>query len=152
MLLAFKQLFNYLTGSEVDLDEKCTTEKIKAESLKNFLKYLTTICRRLFPAIVSPSTFTFLALLIDVVVLEVVIYQVGLISGKYYKCLSDRDLNAFWSLTINAILYIIVNSILKSFKNFSNISFEYYLEKMFNSKFARFVFHTYEILLFTIFE
>jgi ATP-binding cassette subfamily D (ALD) protein 4 len=117
MLPAFKNLFNYLTGSEIDVDEK-RTKPIKAEPIKFFLKYLVKICRLLFPSIISPSTLTFLALLIDVVVLEVVIYRVGLISGKYYKCLSDRDLSAFWSLTINAILYIIVNSVLKSLKDF----------------------------------
>lgn len=142
---AIKSFFNYLRGSEVDTDEqeKQSTSKsslFRFESLKTFLKYTFRISSSLFPSCLSPPFFTFLALLVDVVVLEVVIYRVGLLSGeffsefihpqtphiiiaivilgRYYKCLSNRDLDAFWSLTISAVSYIVINSALKSVKDF----------------------------------
>lgn len=126
---AIKSFFNYLRGSEDDVTATTTNERrhgsrsflwshSRSESLKTFVKYTLGIGGQLFPSLLSASTFAFLALLADVIVLEVVVYRVGLLSGRYYKCLSDQDLHAFWTLTIMAALYIVVNSVLKSIKDF----------------------------------
>lgn len=77
-------LFNYLRGSEVDLEDASagvTRSSLSRESIKMFLKYTFQLTSKLFPSIFSAPTLTFLALLIDVVLLEVVIYRVGLLSG-----------------------------------------------------------------------
>lgn len=124
-----RSLFNYLCGSEVDDSDEyrrsthgggggARSNCVNCESLKTFLRYTFRITSKLFPSLLAPSTLAFFALLADVIVLEVVVYRVGLLSGRYYKCLSDQDLPAFWHLTLIAVLYIIVNSILKSIKDF----------------------------------
>lgn len=123
-----RSLFNYLCGSEVDDSDEyrrstrggggARSSCVNCESLKTFLRYTFRITSKLFPSLLAPSTLAFLALLADVIILEVVVYRVGLLSGRYYKCLSDQDLPAFWNLTLIAVLYIIVNSILKSIKDF----------------------------------
>lgn len=117
-----KAFFNYLTGHESQKSTENDVERKRSapmlESVKLFLKYFTRIWRLLFPKCAAVSTFLFAVLLVNVVVLEVVIYRVGLLGGKFYKCLSNRDVGSFWFLAISSVLYIIVNSLLKSVKDF----------------------------------
>ncbi|XP_069493721.1 lysosomal cobalamin transporter ABCD4 isoform X4 [Ambystoma mexicanum] len=49
---------------------------------------------------------------------QLVIYQVGVIPSQYYGVLGNRDMDSFRSLTILAILLILINSTLKSFDQF----------------------------------
>lgn len=115
-------IFNYIRGDEYPNQTRVTSHRHKfshlIESLKLFLKYLAKIIKHLFPSFLSASSILFLILLTDVVLLEFVVYRVGLFSGRYYKVLSNRDLTAFWPLAATSIAYIIINSLMKSIKDF----------------------------------
>jgi ATP-binding cassette subfamily D (ALD) protein 4 len=114
-----KEIFNYLTGSE-DASPRPRRENSANpfKSVKLFLKYFARLFRLLFPRLATPATLIFMMLLVDVVVLEVVIYRVGLLSGKYFRMLSNKDVASFWFLAVSSILYIVINSLLKSVKDF----------------------------------
>ncbi|MBN3314553.1 ABCD4 protein, partial [Atractosteus spatula] len=45
---------------------------------------------------------------------QLIIYQVGILPSKYYKTLSDKDLEGFKSLSLVAVFLIVLNSTLKS--------------------------------------
>lgn len=115
-----KKVFNYLRGDEYPDTSQLGQKSLGHlfESFKQFLKYLSTILKFLFPKFLCASTFLFLGLLIDVVALEFVVYRVGLFSGKYFKVLSGKDLDAFWPLALTSIAYITLNAFMKSIKDF----------------------------------
>uniref|UniRef100_G1S2G7 ATP binding cassette subfamily D member 4 n=1 Tax=Nomascus leucogenys TaxID=61853 RepID=G1S2G7_NOMLE len=50
---------------------------------------------------------------------QLVIYQVGLIPSQYYGVLGNKDLEGFKTLTILAVMLIVLNSTLKSFDQFT---------------------------------
>nr|QNH67961.1 ATP-binding cassette transporter subfamily D member 4 [Brachionus plicatilis] len=116
------RIFNYIRGDEYPNQTRTPSNRHKLshlfESLKLFCKYLAKVLKHLFPSFVSASSILFIILLIDVVLLEFVVYRVGLFSGRFYKVLSDRDLVAFWPLAATSIAYIIINSLMKSIKDF----------------------------------
>ncbi|CAF0708958.1 unnamed protein product [Brachionus calyciflorus] len=119
--LVMNAIFNYIRGDEYpEPIGSRNTNKIShmLDSFKKFLKYLNKILKYLFPSFKSASTFLFLFLLIDVVLLEFIVYRVGLFSGRFYKVLSNRDLDSFWPLALTSISYIIVNALMKSIKDF----------------------------------
>lgn len=117
-----KIIFNYICGYEYPTHSRIPTHGYKLShlfgSLKLFFKYLSKVVKYLFPSFISASSILFLILLIDVVLLEFVVYRVGLFSGRYFKVLSERDLAAFWSLAATSIAYIIINALMKSIKDF----------------------------------
>lgn len=114
------KIFKYLRGDEYTENPNGNVPKNKnlIESLKLFLKYLGKILKLLFPKFACAATLLFIILLIDVVALEFVVYQVGLFSGRYFKVLSSKDLDAFWPLALTSIAYIILNAFMKSIKDF----------------------------------
>lgn len=57
-------------------------------------------------------------LLILAIANEVAIYNIGLITGSYYRILNDKDEAAFFQQTIKSLLLIVAISLLKSFKEF----------------------------------
>lgn len=119
--LVMNAIFNYIRGDEYpEPIGSRNTNKIShmLDSFKKFLKYLKKILKYLFPSFKSASTFLFLFLLIDVILLEFIVYRVGLFSGRFYKVLSNRDIDSFWSLALTSISYIIVNAFMKSIKDF----------------------------------
>ncbi|XP_069064600.1 lysosomal cobalamin transporter ABCD4 [Pleurodeles waltl] len=83
-----------------------------------FLQRLLRILRVLFPHWLSRNTLMFGTLLFVALLAQLVIYQVGVIPSQYYGVLGNRDLDAFRSLTMVAIVLIIINSTLKSFDEF----------------------------------
>lgn len=117
-----KSIFNYLCGYEYPTQYRVPSHGYKLShlfgSFKSFFKYLSKIVKYLFPSLISASSILFLILLIDVVLLEFVVYRVGLFNGRYFKVLSDRDLTTFWPLAITSIAYIVINALMKSIKDF----------------------------------
>jgi ATP-binding cassette, subfamily D (ALD), member 4 len=90
----------------------------KLRTFKRFLKHFTSLFKYFFPRFMSVSTFFFVILLINVVVLEFVIYQVGSLSGKFYKTLSSKDLDGFVRTAVIAVGWIVLNSLLLSTKGY----------------------------------
>nr|UOU03347.1 ATP-binding cassette subfamily D4 [Brachionus rubens] len=113
-------IFNYIRGDEYPNHPTSRNHKISHlyVSFKLFLNYLSKIFKHLFPSFLSASTFLFIFLLVDVVLLELIVYRVGLFGGRYFKVLSGRDLDAFWPLAFTSIAYIIVNAFMKSVKDY----------------------------------
>jgi ABC-type uncharacterized transport system fused permease/ATPase subunit len=111
---------NYLRGVESQNLEP-TPNKSLAEKLLRFslfFRHFSKILKIIFPNFKCVATLLFLILLFDVVTLEYVVYQVGLLSGKYFKTLSEKNLSAFRDLAFFSIGIIIVNSLMRSFKDF----------------------------------
>lgn len=104
----------YLRGH----DEKDKNILIKL-SYKVFLfKHFPIILRLFFPALFSVCTLVFILLLADVIGTEFIVYQVGLLGGKFYKSLSKRDLDSFKDIAFLAIGLIIINSLMVSLNDF----------------------------------
>lgn len=61
----------------------------------------------------------FLTLLCVALLEQLVIYQVGLIPSQYYGVLGNKDWNGFKTLTFLAVVLIVLNSMLKSFDQFT---------------------------------
>ncbi|XP_073751653.1 lysosomal cobalamin transporter ABCD4 isoform X5 [Callorhinus ursinus] len=61
----------------------------------------------------------FLTLLCVALLKQLVIYQVGLIPSQYYGVLGNKDLDGFKTLTFLAVVLIVLNSMLKSFDQFT---------------------------------
>ncbi|XP_060031449.1 lysosomal cobalamin transporter ABCD4 isoform X2 [Erinaceus europaeus] len=84
-----------------------------------FLKRFLQIQRVLFPSWSSQNALMFLTLLCVALLEQLVIYQVGLIPSQYYGVLGNKDLDGFKSLTFLAVVLIVLNSMLKSFDQFT---------------------------------
>ena len=111
---------NYLRGVESKSLEPRSSKSI-VEKLLNFslfFRHFFKLLKILFPKFKCVSTLLFFVLLVDVVALEYVVYQVGLLSGKYFKALSNKNVGDFRDLAFFSIGIIIVNSGMKSFKDF----------------------------------
>lgn len=109
---------NYLRGKSTESSYSTDSVYEKVLSLKKFFKYIGLFLRLIFPKFLCASTFLALFLLIDVVVLEVVIYQVGLLGGKFYKSLTNKDLDDFRNLAFLAIGLILLDSLMVSLQDF----------------------------------
>lgn len=95
---------NYLRGQNSDIsNSNASSVAEKVLSFRKILKYFGLIVRLIFPKFLCASTFLIFFLLIDVVALEVVVYQVGLLGGKFYKALTDKNLDDFKQLAFLAI-------------------------------------------------
>jgi ATP-binding cassette, subfamily D (ALD), member 4 len=105
----FLNICTYIRGKEEDNNYN------KISIFKSF----PLIFRLFFPLFLSVPTLVFGLLLIDVVALEFVVYQVGLLGGKFYKSLTDKNLDNFKDLAIISILLIILNSFMVSMRDFS---------------------------------
>ncbi|XP_019374379.1 PREDICTED: ATP-binding cassette sub-family D member 4 isoform X3 [Gavialis gangeticus] len=89
-----------------------------------FLQRFLRIQAILFPKWSSQNVLMFLTLLCITLLEQLVIYQVGLIPSQYYGVLGNKDLYGFKTLTVIALLLIVVNSTLKSFDQFiSNLMY-----------------------------
>jgi ABC-type uncharacterized transport system fused permease/ATPase subunit len=120
----FAVFCNYLRGVQ-DLPINSATNRHTSKSikqnLKQFVKFLADLAKLfklLFPKLWGVSTFLFILLLVDLVALEFVVYQVGLLSGKFFKVLTNKDLAGFSTLALYSIGLIIINSSMKSFNDF----------------------------------
>jgi len=99
---------HYLRGRNEE--EQASRTKTHAKSLvgkvlvlKKFLRHLGLITKLIFPRFFCASTFLLAFLLADVVGLEFIVYQVGLLGGKFYKSLTDKNLSDFKNLAFLAI-------------------------------------------------
>ncbi|XP_042799711.1 lysosomal cobalamin transporter ABCD4 isoform X1 [Panthera leo] len=84
-----------------------------------FLQRFLQIQKVLFPSWSSQNVLMFLTLLCVALLEQLVIYQVGLIPSQYYGVLGNKDLDGFKTLTFLAVVLIILNSMLKSFDQFT---------------------------------
>ncbi|XP_054987286.1 lysosomal cobalamin transporter ABCD4 isoform X1 [Sorex araneus] len=84
-----------------------------------FLQRFLRIQRVLFPSWSSQTALMFLTLLCVALLEQLVVYQVGLIPSQYYGVLGSKDLAGFKSLTLLAVSLIVLNSMLKSFDQFT---------------------------------
>ncbi|XP_054168656.1 lysosomal cobalamin transporter ABCD4-like [Oppia nitens] len=57
-------------------------------------------------------------LLVICMIYETISYNVGMITGAYYKALADKDWNQFWSQTLKALVLIISIALVKSCKDY----------------------------------
>ncbi|XP_008565743.1 PREDICTED: ATP-binding cassette sub-family D member 4 [Galeopterus variegatus] len=89
--------------------------KLDLQFLQRFLK----IQKVLFPSWSSQNALMFMTLLCVALLEQLVIYQVGLIPSQYYGVLGNKDLAGFKALTLLAVLLIVLNSMLKSFDQFT---------------------------------
>ncbi|XP_044085744.1 lysosomal cobalamin transporter ABCD4 isoform X3 [Neovison vison] len=84
-----------------------------------FLQRFLQIQKVLFPSWSSQNALMFLTLLCVTLLKQLVIYQVGLIPSQYYGVLGNKDFDGFKSLTFLAVVLIVLNSMLKSFDQFT---------------------------------
>uniref|UniRef100_A0A2K5NZB7 Lysosomal cobalamin transporter ABCD4 n=1 Tax=Cercocebus atys TaxID=9531 RepID=A0A2K5NZB7_CERAT len=84
-----------------------------------FLHRFLQILKVLFPSWSSQNALMFLTLLCLTLLEQLVIYQVGLIPSQYYGVLGNKDLEGFKTLTFLAVMFIVLNSTLKSFDQFT---------------------------------
>ncbi|KAJ6219596.1 hypothetical protein RDWZM_005408 [Blomia tropicalis] len=68
------------------------------------------------------SIFLLLILLFLAICNEIAIYNIGLITGDYYRILNDRDEKAFLSQTIKSLALIVAISLLKGIKEYISSS------------------------------
>jgi ATP-binding cassette subfamily D (ALD) protein 4 len=109
------RLFDIIRGVDVIRKDNQSSLSEKLFRLnKKFFNYASKLIAIMFPKFLCLSTLLFITLLINLVSLELIIYQVGLLSGKFYKILSDKNLYGFRDLAIISIGMIIANAILKS--------------------------------------
>ncbi|XP_027408217.1 lysosomal cobalamin transporter ABCD4 isoform X2 [Bos indicus] len=84
-----------------------------------FLQRFLQIQKVLFPSWSSQSALMFLTLLCVALLEQLVIYQVGLIPSQYFGVLGNKDLNGFKTLTFLSVVLIVLQSMLKSFDQFT---------------------------------
>ncbi|XP_039088212.1 lysosomal cobalamin transporter ABCD4 isoform X2 [Hyaena hyaena] len=89
--------------------------RLDLQFLQRFLK----IQKVLFPSWASQNVLMFLTLLCVALLEQLVIYQVGLLPSQYYGVLGNKDLDGFKTLTFLAVVLIVLNSMLKSFDQFT---------------------------------
>lgn len=110
-----QKVFNFLRG--VDIINKDLNAKL-SEKLFNLnrrcLIHFKCILSILFPRLFCLSTILFIILIIVLVSLEFIVYQVGLVPSKFYKVLSEKNLDVFWHIVLISIGLISVNSFVKS--------------------------------------
>ena len=114
-----KSFLNYLFGKEDS--NRTRSQNSWNEKLKEFtklLKHLPKIAKIIFPKCLSVSVLLLLLLIVNVVALEFLIYQVGLITGSFTKSLTSRDSTLFTTLAWKALLLIIVNALMVSTKDY----------------------------------
>ncbi|XP_015096257.2 lysosomal cobalamin transporter ABCD4 isoform X1 [Vicugna pacos] len=84
-----------------------------------FLQRFLQIQKVLFPSWSSQNSLIFLTLLCVALLEQLVIYQVGLIPSQYFGVLGNKDLDGFKTLTFLAVMLIVLESMLKSFDQFT---------------------------------
>ena len=113
------RFYDHLRGVEVirkDTQSKLSEKLFRLN--KKFLKHTFKLLSIMFPKFFSLATALFVFLLIIVVSLELLVYQVGLLSGKFYFALSNKDFEKFRDLAILSVVMIIGNAFLKSLTDF----------------------------------
>lgn len=134
------RVLDKIRGVEVIRKDKQSklSEKLFRLNIK-FFSHITKLLIIIFPKIICLSTFLFIFLLIVVISLELLIYQVGLLSGKFYASLSSKDLLKFRDLAILSVFMIIGNAFLKSLSDFVasllQITWRKYLTLFLNEKY-----------------
>ncbi|XP_066884192.1 lysosomal cobalamin transporter ABCD4 isoform X3 [Kogia breviceps] len=84
-----------------------------------FFQRFLQIQKVLFPSWSSQNALMFLTLLCVTLLEQLVIYRVGLIPSQYFGVLGNKDLTGFKTLTFLAVVLIVLNSMLKSFDQFT---------------------------------
>jgi ABC-type uncharacterized transport system fused permease/ATPase subunit len=115
--------WNYVRGSEENIISNAQTNNQKLftkviESLRKNSTYFRLVLKFLIPKLASLATLLFLIILLNAVVLQLLIYRVGLLSGKFYKCLTNRDAATFTNVAFEAIAYIVFNASVKSINDY----------------------------------
>ncbi|KAI4893349.1 hypothetical protein NFI96_024138 [Prochilodus magdalenae] len=83
-----------------------------------FLQRFYSILKILFPCWSNQNVLMFGTLLGVTLLVQLVIYQVGLIPSKFYSVLSEKNYGTFQELVSFAILLILLNSVLKSVEQY----------------------------------
>ncbi|XP_062848063.1 ATP-binding cassette sub-family D member 4 [Trichomycterus rosablanca] len=83
-----------------------------------FLQRFCSILNLLFPRWCNKNVLMFWTLLGIALLVQLVIYQVGLIPSQFYSVLSKKDYGKFQELVMIAILLIILNSALRSLEQY----------------------------------
>lgn len=113
------RFLDFLRGVEILRKDSQSSISEKLFTLnRKFFSYFFRILSIIFPKFLCASTALFVFLLIAVVSLEVIIYNVGLLPGQYYKVLYNKDLNTFRGLVIKSLAFIIINALLKSLSDY----------------------------------
>ena len=134
------RILNIIRG--VDVIRKDTQSKLSEKLFRiniKFVKHAWELLKIMFPKFLCLSTFLFVFLLIVVTSLELLVYQVGLLSGKFYESLSTRNFPKFRDLAILSVFMIIGNAFLKSLSDFVSsllqITWRKYLTLFLNEKY-----------------
>lgn len=85
-----------------------------------FFRRFYRICKFLFPELFSLTAILFAFLLVLSLFEQYLIYNVGIISSKYYKVLGDKDLHGFWMATISSVLFIMAEAFVKSTSTYTS--------------------------------
>jgi ABC-type uncharacterized transport system fused permease/ATPase subunit len=126
-----KAILNYIRGSEEfkpnseadpvnqthQRPRKSLLEKIN-HALRLNLRYANMILGVMFPKFCSVSTLIFIVLLALMIGTEFVVYQVGLLSGKFLEVLSEKNLGGFMNVAVLAIWLIVVNAWMKAARDY----------------------------------
>ncbi|XP_036448190.1 ATP-binding cassette sub-family D member 4 isoform X2 [Colossoma macropomum] len=83
-----------------------------------FLQRFYSILKILFPSWSNQNVLMFGTLLGVTILVQLVIYQVGLIPSQFYSVLSQKNYGKFQELVSFAILLILINSVLKSVEQY----------------------------------
>uniref|UniRef100_A0AAR2IH67 ABC transporter domain-containing protein n=1 Tax=Pygocentrus nattereri TaxID=42514 RepID=A0AAR2IH67_PYGNA len=83
-----------------------------------FLQRFYSILKILFPSWSNQNVLMFATLLGVTILVQLVIYQVGLIPSQFYGVLSQKNYGKFQELVSFAILLILINSVLKSVEQY----------------------------------
>ncbi|KAM9778653.1 ATP-binding cassette sub-family D member 4 isoform X1 [Syngnathus typhle] len=84
----------------------------------SFVQRFWSILKVLFPSWSSPSVLMFATLLAVTLAEQLIIYQVGILPSRFYNVLADKDNKSFKSLLLTAVLFIVLNSTLKSLEQY----------------------------------
>ncbi len=127
MIRTIKEVLNYIIGSEEmnsdaarsinqNQHSKGLLRKIKGAIALN-LKYFSINVGFMFPFF-SVATVIFILLLVIMIGTEFVVYQVGMLSGKFLEVLSDKNLSGFRDVAILAVVLIVVNATMKALRDY----------------------------------
>ncbi|KAK2855363.1 hypothetical protein Q7C36_007232 [Tachysurus vachellii] len=116
-----------------------------------FLKTFCRILRVLFPSWCSQNVVMYGTLLIVTLLVQLVIYQVGLIPSQFYGVLSEKNYDKFKELVAFSILLIVLNVALKSLEQYiSNLLYlgwrKCLTQKLHGDYFTRQVYYTLNVL------
>ncbi|KAK2870346.1 hypothetical protein QQF64_021687 [Cirrhinus molitorella] len=116
-----------------------------------FVQRFCRILKILFPSWSNQSVRMFMTLLGVTLLVQLVIYQVGLIPSQFYEVLSEKNYGKFKNLVLFAVVLILINSTLKSLDQYISsllyVSWRKSLtEELHNTYFKGRVYYTLNVL------